>query len=46
MKNTLHLCATGMLLAITALLPMAAHAERPGLHPAYLDSLTDLRDAH
>ena len=28
-----------------AVLPMAAHADLPGNHPAYLHGLTDLRDA-
>ena len=30
---------------MTAILPIAAHADFPGQHPAYLHALTDLRDA-
>jgi hypothetical protein len=32
-------------LAFAAVLPLAAHADLPGAHPAYLHALTDLRDA-
>jgi hypothetical protein len=39
----LKLTATAALFAV--LLPLAAHADLPGDHPAYLHALTDLRDA-
>ena len=39
----LKLSATAALLSI--LLPLAAHADLPGDHPAYLHALTDLRTA-
>jgi hypothetical protein len=32
-------------LMFAAVLPLAAHADLPGKHPAYLHALTDLRDA-
>lgn len=32
-------------LLFAAALPLAAHADQPGAHPAYLHALTDLRDA-
>jgi len=32
-------------LTLSATLPIAAHADMPGQHPAYLHALTDLRDA-
>jgi hypothetical protein len=32
-------------LLVAGLLPLAAHADLPGHHPAYLHALTDLRDA-
>ncbi|PRC93567.1 hypothetical protein [Solimicrobium silvestre] len=32
-------------LLFAALLPLAAHADLPGKHPAYLHALSDLRDA-
>lgn len=41
MKLKLSLVA----LLLSAVLPLAAHADMPGQHPAYLHALTDLRDA-
>jgi len=32
-------------LMLAAVLPLAAHADLPGKHPAYLHALSDLRDA-
>ncbi len=32
-------------LMLAAVLPLAAHADLPGRHPAYLHALSDLRDA-
>lgn len=42
MKNVLKIC---LLFAFAALLTTFATAETPGIHPAYLHALTDLRHA-
>jgi hypothetical protein len=41
-RHNLHTALACMVLAIA---PMAAHADQPGRHPAYLHALTDLRHA-
>jgi len=36
---------SALALLLAAVMPIAAHADMPGQHPAYLHALTDLRDA-